>query len=103
MKTAIHNPIGYIARKISAIDVTSVKKVQTLIRRCVGDAAADLGLQFCICPKVPFRMTLAIYEKGRQIPNQDNEGLLEVGNLRVEALKMSVFTLFAFVRRSLFA
>ena len=37
------------------------QKVQTLTRRCVGDAAADLGLQICICPKVPFRVTLAIY------------------------------------------
>ena len=35
------------------------QKVQTLIRRCVGDAAAVLCLHFFACPKVPLRVTLA--------------------------------------------
>ena len=46
LKTPIHNEIVYIARKIGAIDVMVVKKVQTLTRRGVGDAAAGLGLHF---------------------------------------------------------
>ena len=60
LKTPIRNKIVYIARNISAIDVMVVKKC-----RPWPDAASEkLRLvwvyAFCICPKVPFRMTLAI-------------------------------------------
>ena len=47
LKTPIHNKTVYIARKISAIDVMIVKK-------CVGDAAAGLGLHFLHMSECPF-------------------------------------------------
>ena len=55
LKTPIRDQNIYTARKISAFDVTSVKKtVQTLIGRCVGDAVADLGLHFLNMSEGPF-------------------------------------------------
>ena len=56
--TAIHNPIAYTAKK-SVLLMWRVSKL---------DAAAETRwlvwvYTFCICPKVPFSMTLAIYNK----------------------------------------
>ena len=53
-------PIVYVARNICIIDVTSVKTC-----RRWPDAASETRrlvwvYTFCICPKVPFRMTMAI-------------------------------------------
>ena len=54
LKIPIHNKIVYIARKLSVIDVMIVKKVQTLTRRGVGDAASGLGLHFLHMSECPF-------------------------------------------------
>ena len=59
---AIRIPIAYTTSNICDIDVTSVKKC-----RPWSDAASETQrlvwvYTFCTCPKVPFRMTLAIYE-----------------------------------------
>ena len=61
LKIPIHKQIVYTARKISAIDVMIVKKC-----RPWPDAASETRrlvwvYTFCICPKVPFRMTLVIW------------------------------------------
>ena len=63
LKTPIHNKSVYKARKISAIDVMIVKKC-----RPWPDAASETRrlvwvYTFCMCPKVPFRMTLVNYRK----------------------------------------
>ena len=63
MKPAICNSIVYTARNLIVIDVTSVKKC-----RPWPDAASETRrlvwvYTFCICPKVPFCMTLVIYGK----------------------------------------
>jgi len=54
LKTPIRNQIVYTARTISVIDVTSVKKVQILIRRCVEDGAAGHGLHLLHMSEGPF-------------------------------------------------
>ena len=54
LKTPIRNKVVYTARNTSAIDVMSVKKVQTVIKRCVGDTAAGLGLHFLHMYEDPF-------------------------------------------------
>ena len=46
LKTPIRNQTFHTAKNIRVIDVTSVKKVQTLTRRGVGDTAPGLGLHF---------------------------------------------------------
>ena len=61
LKTYIRNQIVHTTIYISVIDVMSVKKC-----RSWPDAASETRrlvwvYTFCICPKVPFRMTLAIY------------------------------------------
>ena len=63
LKTHKHNKIVYKSSKFSAIDVMIVKKC-----RPWPDAASKTRwlvwvYTFCICPKVPFRMRLAIYLK----------------------------------------
>jgi len=60
LKTLIRNQTVHTARNISFIDVMSVNK-----RRPWLDAASETRrlvwvYTFCLCPKVPFRMTLAI-------------------------------------------
>ena len=54
LKATILDQNVYTARTISAFDVTSVKKVQTLTRRCVRDAASGLGLHFLHMSEGPF-------------------------------------------------
>ena len=60
LKTSKRNPIVYTARNICATVVPSVKKC-----RPYSDAASETQrlvwvYTFCMCIKVPFRMTLAI-------------------------------------------
>ena len=51
----------YTARKISTIDVTSIKKCRTWPDSASETRRLVWVYTCCICPKVPFRMTLAIY------------------------------------------
>ena len=53
LETPIRNQTIYTARNISDIDV-KCQKVQTLTRRCVGDAVAGLGLHFLHMSESPF-------------------------------------------------
>ena len=67
LKTPIRNQTVHTARNICAMEVTSVKKC-----RPWPDAASETRrlvwvYTFCICPNVPFRMTLASYDHSRQI------------------------------------
>ena len=56
LETPIRIQIAFTARNISAIGVTSIKK-------CSETQRLVWVYTYCICSKVPFRMTLVICEK----------------------------------------
>ena len=59
-KTPIHDQNVYITRKRCAVDVMSVKKCRPWPVAALETLRLVWVYTFCICPKVPFRVTLAI-------------------------------------------
>ena len=60
LKTAVRIQIAYTARNVCAIDVTRVKRYRPWPDAVSKTRRLVWVYTFCICPKVPFRMTLTI-------------------------------------------